>query len=264
MGNRKWLVLGLFAAIAVFGACGDDSGDDGATDTRDVRDAGDEGSSCPTGQDLCPGGCVNLQASHDNCGACGNACATNELCRVADCVLDCPTSPEYDDCGGTVCASLLTDTDNCGACGNVCGSGETCSCGTCVSACVDLNTDATHCGTCGTACDTADVCCCGECMLEADCPTECPMVPIPAELDCETGCSDSRYDMMNCGACGLACSVTQRCGDGFCTSETCTGVEVYCEGRCTDIVNNSQNCGRCGNACDPATEYCFDGRCIRG
>jgi hypothetical protein len=262
MGNRKWLVLGLLVAVAAFGACGDDSGgDDAATDTRDVRDVADEGASCPTGQEMCASGCVNLQSAHDNCGACDNACATNELCRGGECVLDCPASPDYADCGGTACASLLADSANCGSCGDACGTGETCSCGTCVSACIDLNTDAANCGVCGTACGTGDVCCCGQCMASADCPAECTMIPIPDQLACEGGCSDGRYDMMNCGECGRTCTTTQRCGDGICTSETCTGAEVYCDGRCTDIINNSQNCGRCGNACDPIREVCFDGAC---
>jgi len=262
MTGRMWMVVGLLAGLAAFNACGDDSSDDtDVTDARDVPDVVDEGTTCAPPTELCGTTCVNTQSSHEHCGECDNACATGELCRAGVCELECPTGP-YDDCGGATCAGLFSDPANCGTCGNACDTGETCSCGVCVSACHDFNTDAGNCGACGNACDTGDVCCCGLCMDSAACPDPCPMVAIPDQLECAGGCVDARSDMLNCGECNFPCTITQRCGDGVCTSDVCMGAnEVYCQGLCTNPRNDSQNCGRCGNACDPETEYCLEGVC---
>jgi len=267
MTNRILALLGMVVSLAAYGACGDDNSDgDAGSDYSDVRDAADEGRTCPTGQEPCGTECVILSSSPDHCGACDNACASNELCVSGSCELDCPLSSEYDDCGGTECAGLLSDPDNCGACGTACGATEVCSCGVCTDACADINTDATNCGGCGLACGSGEQCCCGGCTADATCPDPCQMIPLPDQLECGSdgrACADSRNHMFNCGACDTSCEVTQACGDGVCTTETCTGSEVYCDGRCTNLLSSSENCGRCSNACDPATEYCFNGECVR-
>lgn len=262
MTGRIWIAIGLLAGFAAAGACGDDSSDDtDVADVRDVRDVEDEGTSCPSPTELCGTTCVNTQSSHEHCGGCDQPCGANEICRGGVCELDCPDGP-YDDCGGEICTSLLSDPAHCGSCGHACGAGEKCSCGECVAACHDFNTDAGHCGACGQPCDTGEVCCCGECMAESACPDPCPMIDLPAQLECGGGCVDGRSDMMHCGSCGHACSVTERCGDAVCTSDLCTGAnEVYCNGHCTILRNDSENCGRCDNACNPDTEYCFEGVC---
>ncbi|MBI4918105.1 MAG: hypothetical protein HY825_19865 [Acidobacteria bacterium] len=268
MKNRIWMFMGLLAALAVTFACGDDSADDdGGRDVTDARDVVDEGTTCGTGELFCDGACVNVQSRSDHCGACDTVCAANELCRAGVCELDCPISPDYDDCGGTECSSLLSDPENCGACGTACGATEVCSCGACVDACGDLNTDADNCGACGNACGSGEQCCCGACTTDTTCPDPCPMVAVPALLECGAdgrACVDVRGDLYHCGDCEGECDITQACGDGVCTTEICTGTDVYCLGHCTNLMSSSQNCGRCGNACDPTTEYCFDGRCVRG
>jgi len=266
MRNRKWVALGLLVACACWGgfACGDDStGDDDARDVRDVRDVVDEGSSCPTGQEWCDTACFNLQSSQQHCGTCEIACAATELCRSGECVLDCPATGGYADCGGTQCASLNSDPANCDACGHACGATEVCSCGVCAPACDDLNTSTANCGACGTACTGTMVCCCGACA-EPPCPTTCPMVPIDDQLECgadSRACVDARGDLFHCGTCETACTLTQRCGDGRCTIESCLGSDVYCDGHCTNLNTSPNNCGRCGNGCDPDLEYCLEGEC---
>ena len=44
------------------------------------RDTGTCESTCATGLSCCEGQCVDLNASHDNCGACGHRCQANEYC----------------------------------------------------------------------------------------------------------------------------------------------------------------------------------------
>ncbi len=266
MRNRKWVALGLLVAGVVWGAfaCGDDStGDGDARDVPDVRDVVDEGPSCPAGQTWCDTECFDLQRSQQHCGTCELACAANEMCRAGECVLDCPVTGGYADCGGTQCATLGADPANCGACGNACAAAEVCSCGVCQAACDDLNASNANCGACGVACAGTQICCCGSCQ-EPPCPATCDMVPIDDQLECgadSRSCVDSRYSLFNCGACDAPCHLNERCGDGVCTSTTCSGVEVYCDGRCTSLNSSPNNCGRCGNACDPVREYCLEGAC---
>jgi hypothetical protein len=265
MRSRTWIAI-LGAGLGVWSsglACGDD--DSTATDVPDVVDRAettDDAGACPTGQERCEGECVNTQTSAAHCGECGHACGSGQFCRDGECHLDCPPGP-YGDCGGSECTSLNSDPANCGECGNACGTGEVCSCGECQSECGDLNTDAANCGVCGGECDSGDVCCCGECMAEADCPETCTMVPIPDQLACGDGdaCVDTRGDLYHCGECDNPCTGGDRCGDGICTSEICTGEDVYCEGHCTNLNTSQNHCGRCGNACDPERENCMDGVC---
>src|SRR5438874_8759979 len=62
--------------------------------------------------------CASLASNVNNCGACGNACAYNELC-----------------CGGT-CKNTSSDRNNCGQCGQQCTEGGLPSC--CSGTCVDI------------------------------------------------------------------------------------------------------------------------------
>ena len=83
---------------------------------------------CAAGQTDCGDviGCVDEQTDTDNCGACGNHCATGAVCNAG------------------VCACLAGNV-NCGA------------------VCVDLSTDPNHCGTCDTACPSGHSCVSGQC-----------------------------------------------------------------------------------------------------
>jgi hypothetical protein len=262
MHRRNWMTLIAVAATAWIAApaCGDDDTD--VTDVTEVRDIVDEGMSCPTGQTLCGGSCVNLQTNASHCGECDNTCPTTELCVAGECKLDCPTPGPYADCGATTCTSLMGDPDHCGTCGHACASGEVCSCGLCVSACHDFNTDADHCGACGAACPGTQVCCCGLCADE--CTGECHVVPYDDQLECGGGCIDGRSDRLSCDTCGNACPISQVCGDRICTTESCYPGQTYCDGYCVDLLSHSMNCGRCGNGCNPETEYCFEGVCRLG
>jgi hypothetical protein len=82
---------------------------------------------CPTGQVICGGGCVDPQTSAEHCGKCNNECVSGTTCTSGTC--QCP--------GGFVlcndeCVNPEASTSHCGGCGNVCSIGATCSGGQCM------------------------------------------------------------------------------------------------------------------------------------
>jgi hypothetical protein len=164
--------------------------------------------SCTTGQTLCGTTCVDLQTSATNCGTCGTACGTGQVCTAGRC--GCPTGQLL--CGG-VCVNAQTSVTNCGACGRTCLAGQSCTAGACVcptgtnvcgTACVNLQTSATNCGTCGTTCPSGAACTAGACV----CPA--------GQTACGATCRTLATDNANCGACGRACTTGNTCQGSVC------------------------------------------------
>lgn len=56
--------------------------------------------------------CADTSVDPANCGECGDACATGEICEQSQCTC-------LETCDGA-CVDLMTDSQNCGTCGNVC------------------------------------------------------------------------------------------------------------------------------------------------
>jgi hypothetical protein len=84
---------------------------------------------CPQPKIECSGACVDTKSDNDNCGMCGNACASmTEQCVQGLC---CKVGESV--CNGA-CVNLQTDPMNCGMCGKQC-SGNTpgCSMGMCAA-----------------------------------------------------------------------------------------------------------------------------------
>lgn len=79
---------------------------------------------CMAGQQACAGTCVNVQVDAANCGACGQACAGNQLCAAGHCGPKC--SGDETVCGGA-CVNTMKDASNCGACGVTCLGGLLCA-----------------------------------------------------------------------------------------------------------------------------------------
>ena len=182
-----------------------------------------------------------------------------------------------DDMARTACSSA---PDNCPA-GQFCASDGNCSAG------CKLGSDCA-------ATPTTPLCKlddhrCVQCLVASDCPAGKQCSPsgscvdgcVPAAPNCPTGdqccsnlCIDVRSDVLNCGACGRACSsahVTKAgCGSNVC-APTCaagwgdcnhplTGADDGCETSLDDVAH----CGACtGAVCNlpHATPDCPSGSC---
>ncbi len=78
---------------------------------------------CPLYLDACNGACISLKTDPDNCGACGNSCASNQVCSAGVCTTNCQSPLVACD---RRCIDPLTDNSNCGGC-NLSGAGNDCS-----------------------------------------------------------------------------------------------------------------------------------------
>ena len=238
-------------SIAHCGAC--DNACPARPNTTPTCAAGRCGFRCAAGWGDCDGdasnGCeVDLTASVEHCGRCGNLCVVSggtAACAAGACTVA--------SCGGD-----FADCD-----GNAANGCET-----------DLRASASHCGMCNNPCplrphtvSTCDARVCG-----ARCET--------GFADCDgnpsNGCEvDTRSAVGNCGACGRACSVangTAGCSAGACTLATCNTGFGDCDrlasnGCETDLTRSAANCGACGvrgtEVCDGRDNTC-DGRVDEG
>lgn len=116
------------------GASSEDGGSntDGADNNASGTDAGggDTGGeqTCPSGQSLCSGECVDKTGSDAHCGACGNACPAGSSCSARECV--CAGGEAL--CGGG-CVDLSTSDQHCGSCDDPCSGGSICIGGACAA-----------------------------------------------------------------------------------------------------------------------------------
>jgi alpha-tubulin suppressor-like RCC1 family protein len=135
---------------------------------------------CPNAFTTCNGQCTATQFDPANCGACGNACPTGQLCQSGGCsAASCMMG--FTSCGGG-CVDVTKDVNNCGACGNACPDGQRCASGQCAdscptgssacpasgpaSYCADLQNDRQDCGACGKTCAADQVCMAGACQCD--------------------------------------------------------------------------------------------------
>ena len=213
-GLPAWLALLAWAAIA---GCTDGNSVVGGTSDASTDIGTDIGPRCAANESSCGGRCVDLQASRENCGTCGNACPGSQVCVAGSCQIGCPTGQQA--CGGA-CVTLSTDRANCGACGNTCGAGQVCAMGVCGLECGPML------ALCGGASDAG----------ASDAGTSARY------------CADTRTDRLNCGGCGTICPAGQVCNGGAC-EVSCLAGQTTCSGVCRDLQTDRAHCGACSNAC---------------
>ncbi len=220
---------------------------------------------CPTGQSLCGGVCVDINNSVAQCGACGRACVTpggTPACVGGNCVV-AACSTGTGDCDGLAANGCETDvrssTTHCGACGRACGAGGVCAAGTCACGpgltlcdgrCVNLLTDNSHCAACGNACAPGTTCGGTGCVCGG------------GTINCDGICTDLLTNPAHCGGCGRACAAGQSCQAGACVSNPCsTGLTLCGAGNCRDLTRDAAHCGACNRACT-AGQTCQSSVCV--
>ena len=92
----------------------------------------------------------------------------------------------------------------------------------------------------------------------------------PPQTLCGSTCSNLGTDVLNCGACGTACSIANNipaCIGGACKIGSCTPGFADCNANpvdgCETNTNSVSNCGACGNVCSTpnGNPACFGGAC---
>jgi hypothetical protein len=256
---------------------------------------------CAAGYTDCDGdfgnGCeIQTAADPANCGTCANVCSVTHatagcasgLCTVGTC------DTGWADCNTTVSdgceVDTTTDVANCGTCTNLCATPAHGTAGCAASVCgvsscdtgwgncnglaadgceTDTTTAVANCGTCGTVCPAplhaAASCAGGTCGMGA-----CTAPWGDCNADPADGCEIQLNTIIDCGACGRACSSTY--GTPSCTgSPAACAIACYTNyGNCDSNVDNgceadlrtdNNNCGACGNVCISG-RVCVGSTCI--
>jgi hypothetical protein len=237
-------VLTAAAACAESLSTRDGGGDEAAGEPPETSDPSGD---CAPGLADCGGTCVDTAASHDHCGACGNACESFEVCNGGACSLECPAG-KVECLGG--CVDVTTDLQHCGGCSRPCTAGlnatAECAMGVCDVRCESGWSDLDGDGSCETDCvpSSATEICNGiddNCDGEVDEGFDCRM---GHEVACTTLCGST-----GSGICSLACSLPD---PASCNppGELCNGEDDDCNGSCDngyDCCNGES--GTCETAC---------------
>jgi hypothetical protein len=84
---------------------------------------------CEPYETRCGNLCREIKTDRFNCGACGNACADDQICENSACKA-CPAGRTRCD---NACRDLQTDRFHCGACNHLCAFDKVCQNGQCVA-----------------------------------------------------------------------------------------------------------------------------------
>ncbi|WP_146646603.1 hypothetical protein [Labilithrix luteola] len=199
-------------------------------------------------------GCETTLRTVDNCGTCGDRCASTDRCNNGKCGCTAPLV----DCQDLVltCVDLATNDNHCGACNNRCANAPATPPPHALYGCVD--------STCAELkCDINP-----PTVLWTDCNGD---LTAPGSDGCEIDLAQP--DDENCGACGLACPGGSHCNfyydsrtQGNVPACACPPGTRECAPQvCIDIKSGDPtNCGACGRACPGMGSRHADAACVNG
>ncbi|HEX8795548.1 MAG TPA: hypothetical protein VF765_31580 [Polyangiaceae bacterium] len=277
------VVLGGGGCANGGGGSASGGGDDGSNGdvTLEGGETGGEASGCTGGKTMCGSTCTNTGNDPKNCGKCGNACPTGQVCSMGMCGYSC--SPGETLCGvnegGTPAmdASGATETGSSGEAGEAGESDATVSdaAGGTMDAggpsqpyCANTGNDNNNCGGCGIVCGTGQTCqsgscACGQgekiCIASGTC--------IPSNSCCNSGdCAiPGEICPMPGGQCACPggereCSVTNSC---ISTNSCCKPTDCTVAGSTCTTPGQACTCSMTGykaclafNACLPNADCC--------
>lgn len=246
--------LNAVAGVAVSSAVGAWRGPDGIEARKKHKR---KHKKCKAPNTTCGGTCTALPSDPQNCGRCGQACATGESCANGHCSAGTQCSTGLTRCDGA-CVNLTTDRANCGACGQGCAAGATCQGGNCLTtSCPSGQHD---CGAKG----------CRQCCADSHCGSfqQCDVATGTCACANHTHTCDDPYVCWSCcndehcrayGRApedGFICTMQHACvcqSGSICTKSDQSGYF------CADLQNDDENCGECGFNCQNWT--CIAGTC---
>jgi hypothetical protein len=220
--------------------------------------------SCPPGQALCGGTCIDTQSDPQNCGACGTVCDRSQ-CSSGVCASGQTCTPDGEPCNVPAdCCSLLCPHESqapgvcgCSQVGGVCaGGGDCCQQGgdTQVECLGGANSD--RCIVLKGAC-SSDSDCLSQSCVNGSCHSGC--LPDGESCESSTDCC-SKACSISSRICGCA-QLGQSCSDDdvYC----CEGTPVVCFGACCII--NGFACSADADCCDYIQGHgsCLNGICTR-
>jgi hypothetical protein len=185
----------------------------------------------------CGDACIDLGQDPNNCGQCGNVCASG-VCAFNQLGACLPTGSEGDclmSCGGWpfICFEGSCVRTDCPPVGGiplpVCRA-ENGTIGFCcdTGACAHPLDDPQNCGSCGNVCPSGQSCVNGSCTGFPGCGLGhmfwfCGDAGDENHVCCPAaGCTDLVADSSNCGGCGNVCPPALVCVDGVCGSQSAT------------------------------------------
>jgi len=256
-----------------------------------VCNGGSSSSTCSGGAILCGNTCTSTSSDTNNCGACGHACTTGQVCTSGQCSTP-SCQPNQVMCAGGTCTDVSSDTHNCGACGAACATNQACVSGACVAGPLQCTTNA-QCTSLGGVCHP-ESCIAGACVVNnSPVGTTCTVssqsgtcngsgtcVPTTSQCTsastCPTPSNACQQSTCTAGTCGVTnapvgtvCStqnaVSACNGVGSCAITSCNSGFLDCDqnpsnGCETNIVTDPNNCGSCGTACAKG-QVCAAGAC---
>jgi hypothetical protein len=163
------------------------------------------------GTTYCNDGYCWYLTEDNHCGACGNACSSDQSCVNGACTG-----------GGSGTYSCTSNSD--------CAPGQICFLGHCGN----LQTDESHCGSCSISCGSAQICLAGQCRINTALLPRKAFCMSPNSL-CDGDCVNTQTDAANCGSCGNPCATN----GGYCSAGVChcpTGYLTH-NGACTKIAS---------------------------
>ncbi len=241
----------------------------------DAKNCGTCGTTCPSDKPLCSDGksgkqcvatcdsssmfptkcdtaCVNLSNDPLNCGKCGTACESGQVCSAGTCEDSCGDG--LTKCCG-VCVNTQTNPRHCGSCTtSLCSSSGSGGSGTGGSSSGGSGAGGGSGTAGGSASSTTNCEAASQVCLKGVCATSCDPF-----TNCGGACVDTTTDAFNCGECAKTCATTEVCASGAC-SGSCASNETDCSGACVNTQTNQQNCGSCATVCADSG-MCLDGLC---